>query len=199
MSNKVPIVPPLSKEQIETHAAALIKQFDPTGFSGNYSVDIERIFEFDLKTLPGLKELKTGYRDLSQMGHRVFGYTDAWLKVSFIHAELVDSTDQVTQRVFRATVAHESAHCIQHVGVLNLFSSVLADGATLFRAERKDIPAYLDPEWQAWALAGALLMPRHRLLSLYHEGASEYEMATVFDVNPAFIKRRMKALKLSQK
>lgn len=56
----------------------------------------------------------------------------------------------------RATLAHESGHAFLHVGEVRRRGFQLARGRLV---SRQDIPAYEDPEWQAWTFAGALLMP----------------------------------------
>ncbi len=65
--------------------------------------------------------------------------------------------------------------------------------------KRSDIPAYRDPEWQAWEQAGALLMPKPCIEKLMAEGASIYEISNIFNVNPTFVKGRMKKLKKIKK
>jgi len=198
MTNKVPVVPPLSKKKIESLAEKILQHFDPDGFSGARPVDIESFFEFDLKNIKGLGGLKTGYQDLSALGLSVYGYTDASLKTSLVHSNLSDDNTPAGYRMFRSTVAHESAHCVLHIPVL-FFKSILLTGAGVYRAERHDIPAYLDPEWQAWTLGGALLMPRHLIGEYYRNGSSIYELAEIFDVNPAFVRGRLKTLEILKK
>lgn len=56
----------------------------------------------------------------------------------------------------RLTIAHEAAHQLKHEGILPRFA----------RRATRDIPAYRSSEWQANALAGALLMPADKICNL---------------------------------
>jgi hypothetical protein len=194
VTNKVPLVKPKSKAQIELDIHFLLLKLQPAAFRDNSEIDIETIFEIDLPDMiPGLK---TGYIDLSHLGTNVMGFTDAQKKVSFVHKELADATDTVSIRRFRATVAHEVSHCLYHLPALSCFKSLSSTyGTELYRVDRRKIKPYLDPEWQAWKYAGALLMPKERILKLIGEGCDEYDIADIFNVNPSFVKARMGALK----
>lgn len=48
------------------------------------------------------------------------GYTDASAKTSDVDQSLIEVQDVVTERRCRATIAHESGHCILHVPILRL-------------------------------------------------------------------------------
>lgn len=65
----------------------------------------------------------------------------------------------------RATVAHELSHAILHVPVIRrrLTLQHSNPGLLLSRYRRGDLKPYEDPEWQAWTLAGAILLPRATL------------------------------------
>jgi hypothetical protein len=52
----------------------------------------------------------------------------------------------------------------------------------------------LDPEWQAWEFARALLMPKHLIVEYCNQELSLNEMAKHFDLNPAFVEVRLKTL-----
>jgi hypothetical protein len=199
MTNRVPLVPPLRKVEIEARAAQIIRRFDPDGFNGKCPVNIEAIFDFDLKKMSGLNSLVTDYRDLSVLGGGVYGYTDASSMTSVVHSKLIDDETENGHRLFRSTVAHESAHCVLHIPVLSFFKSILADGSQLYRAKRHDIPAYLDPEWQAWTLGGAMLMPKHLMEHYYGQGVTIYTLAGIFNVNPAFVRERLRIIGLVKK
>lgn len=195
LTNKVLAVAPKSKAAIEREVHLLLQDCQPSALDSESEVDVETIFEIDLPEM--ISGLRTGYLDLSHLGPNVMGFTDAQEKVSFVHKDLYDATDLVTRRRFRATVAHEIAHCIYHLPILNFFKSFSAGAgkADLYRVDRKKIKAYEDPEWQAWKYAGAILMPQKRVQSLLDEGLNEYDLAKIFNVNPAFVRARLGALK----
>ena len=57
----------------------------------------------------------------------------------------------------RTTVCHEIGHAILHVPVLR--RRLLLNNDVLARTQRSNLKPYEDPEWQAWAFAGTVLMP----------------------------------------
>lgn len=193
MTNKVPVVPPKSKEHIEQEVRLFLARTQPDALSSSLPVDVETIFEIDLpQCLPGLR---TGYTDLLHIGANVMGFTDAGRKISLVDKTLYESDTPVAQRRFRATVAHEVAHCVLHLPILNFQSTTSLKYCELYRADRNSIKPYVDPEWQAWKFAGALLMPKERILELFSQGWNEHQLAEHFDVNPAFVRARIGSLK----
>jgi len=192
MTNKVPRVPPLSKDDIEVFSMALLREVQPDIFIQEIPVEIDAIYEI---YIPAEYEIQTGYTDLSRLGSEVLGYTDATMRRSLVDRSLIDSDDIVLLRRGRATIGHESGHCLHHVNVLNYFQSLLADeGLKLNRTERSTLKAYEDPEWQAWEFARACLMPRILVTKYFEKGYSLYDMAEIFDVNRAFMEVRLRKL-----
>jgi len=194
---KVPIVAPLSRKQIEEDARVFLKKFS-SALKYPSSVDVEKIYEIILPKI--IDGLNTGYVDLSKIGPNVMGYTDASKKVSYVDIKLyelsIERPRSVEARRFRATVAHEIGHCFYHIHQLETFKSFSGNEDGVFlRAYRSEIPAYRDPEWQAWEYASALLMPSQHVFTLLSQGKDIYELAEIFDVNPAFVKARIKKLK----
>ncbi|NUO10433.1 MAG: ImmA/IrrE family metallo-endopeptidase [Candidatus Brocadia sp.] len=69
------------------------------------------------------------------------------------------------------------------------------DKEHILRAYREeDLKPYMNPEWQAWRFAGALLMPAQAVKEAIRRGYSIGEMSKRFGVNPAFVISRIKAL-----
>lgn len=171
---------------------ALLREVQPDVFRKEIPVEVDAIYEIYIREKCGIE---TGYTDLSLLGPDVLGYTDASRRRSFVDKSLIDTDDAVSLRRGRATIGHESGHCLYHVNVLNYFQSALADeGLVLHRADRSTLKAYEDPEWQAWEFARACLMPRI-LVSKYHDaGYSLHDMAEILDVNPAFMEVRLRKL-----
>ncbi|MFA6348677.1 MAG: ImmA/IrrE family metallo-endopeptidase [Candidatus Paceibacterota bacterium] len=190
---KAIVVPGKSKIEIDNSAVSFLSEFQPTAIKEPGAIDVADLFEI---VIPERYRIKTGYTDLSPLGPGVLGYTDAALKISFVDSSLSDAEDTPTRRLYRSTVAHEMKHCIKHVQILNIFRSICKDkdDVSLYRREKRNIKPYEDPEWQAWIFAGALLMPRHHILGLYNGGYSIEEMANIFDVNPAFVRSRLRKL-----
>lgn len=191
---KVPVVPGMSRNEIEMTATSLLRKLQPEALKGENAVDIEEIFEF---YIPDRYDIETEYTDLSFLGPDVLGYTDADKKISCIDKTLSDSDDLAVERRFRSTVGHEIGHCIYHVSIMRAFksSSIRGEGK-LYRANRFELRAFEDPEWQAWEFSRACLMPRNLILTFLEKGFSLWEMADHFNVNPAFMEVRLKTLKI---
>ncbi len=197
LDQKVPVVAPLSRAKIENDTLNFTKRYMPDSITSPQEIDIEYIFELIIPEIkPGLD---TKYVDLSYLGSEVMGYTDAQKKECCIHIELFKAAERAPTspeaRRFRATVAHEISHCLYHYSYLRTFKSYCsANGKNTLMRKRSDIPAYKDPEWQAWEQAGALLMPKPCIEKLMAEGASIYDIADVFNVNPIFVEGRITKL-----
>jgi Zn-dependent peptidase ImmA (M78 family) len=193
--SKAIVVPGRSKVEIDQTAMSILSKFQISAIKKPEPVDIEYLFEI---IIPEHYGIVTGYCDLSKLGNDVLGYTNAQSKMSYVDKSLSDSDDKITRRLFRSTIAHEIKHCVKHVQILNLFKSICKDkdDEGLYRREKSKIKPYEDPEWQAWFFAGALLMPNHHVLTLNKRGCSTEEMADIFDVNPAFMRSRIKRLGL---
>ncbi len=192
---KLPVVRPQSKAGLNKKAEKYLAQLQPEVLVNDSGVDVEAFFEIDI---PDLFGIETGYRDLSSefgLCKSVLGYTNCKEKISYIDKSLSDAFDPTTTGRYRATVAHEIGHCILHVSYLNFESS--SQGASKDLLFRKDIhmKAYENPEWQAWEFAGALLMPRKRVIRYLKANLPISQMARAFGVNPAFMKVRLSKLK----
>ena len=185
------VVPGTSKKKIEEHAVSLLREFQPSTIKEPEPINVEFLYEV---IVPRRYGISTGYS--SELAPGILGITDASLKVSYVNSSLSDWEDAPTRRLFRSTVAHEIKHCISHVQALNLFKSICKGDAdeVLYRREKKDIKAYEDPEWQAYFFAGALLMPRYHILRLHEGGCLIPDIADIFDVNPAFVRWRLRKL-----
>jgi hypothetical protein len=97
----------------------------------------------------------------------------------------------------RTTVCHEIGHAILHVPLLRrrlLATDVLA------RTQRSNLRPYLDPEWQAWAFAGAILMPSAtlRMLQVRHGGLPASLVASTYHVSEQMAQSHLRKLKWVQ-
>jgi hypothetical protein len=197
--DKVPVVPPKSRRDIEKLALLTLQAFQPEALKGKLPppVDVEGIYEL---YIPTIVDVRTGYGDLSTLLGRtdVLGFTHAPQKISLVDSSLSDAIDQVTLRRFRATVGHEGGHCIIHVPLLQVFKSLSIDLGEdiLYRQNRNKLRPFEDPEWQAWEFARALIMPRPLVIDYRERGFTSEEMANCFEVNPAFLRVRLQTLKI---
>lgn len=86
----------------------------------------------------------------------------------------------------KVTLLHERYHAKVHAPFVQARRQ---SSLRLARSRRRDIPAYMDPEWQAFAFAGCVLMPLralHKVRPLNAENVSK-----TFNVSQAFAERHL--------
>lgn len=186
----VPVVAAMKRIEIEQRANNMLSALQPDAMRGSEPTNIELIFDSKLPRI--FSGLMTGYRKLAP---NEYGKTDAAAKTSFIQESLAMNDTKTGIRFLRSTIGHETGHVDLHVSYLNM-TFVQNDLKPMMRS-RKDIPAFQDPEWQAWEYAGAILMPKHLVQQYFNQGRNASYMADAFDVNPSFVLSRLRKLKLA--
>ncbi len=193
MSRKLIPASPMSGAALDEKAYELVRRYHPAALEEPSAFDVEALFEIDLEDLTGVKP---DYRDLSPGIH---GLTDSEKLECIISRDLAEDPAQLF--FCRSTTAHECCHAIQHVGQFRQKRAVLrsihdSDHVSL-RLYREDaIPLYMNPEWQAWRMAGALLMPAKAIANALERGYGISDMANIFQVNKPFVLARLRALKI---
>jgi hypothetical protein len=189
------IFPPMSGADIDGVAYDLIRRYQPWVMEGELPFRIERFAEIDLEKLTGVDV------DYSpELPDGIHGLTDSGNNRLLIRADIVDNP--YGQKYLHSTLAHEVGHVMLHVPMLReacrnrIFRQRKDEegGMLLYRREPA-VPAYLDPEWQAWRFTAALLMPEAPLRALQDEGLPLGVLADGFAVNTVFLKRRLRWLK----
>lgn len=185
---------PMSGTQIESIATSVILSYQPEVLKGSIPFDVHRFVDIRLEDITGIEPV---YSD--ELPPEIFGITDSAEKKMIIQAEIAE--DPLNEKFFRSTLAHETGHCFLHVTQLQgidkvqIFKQGKGEGIHLYR-KNDAIPLYCNPEWQAWRFAGALLVPETPLKKMIADGICLTEIAEVFNVNMAFLRSRLKALKL---
>lgn len=198
MAHSVTLVRPRSAREIDDLALGLITTFQPTALKLVSKFDMERFFDCELESLTRVEPI---YQSL---GQGLEGYTDSAEMQCVIGTELIDnSASDMGRRRLRATLAHETGHCFLHVEDARQAQTKLKflhdESASLALHRQEDLRAYENPEWQAWRFAGALLMPECCVRLAVDNNWSVQMMSRGFDVNPAFIKVRLAALKIPKR
>lgn len=195
MTKKLIPARPRSSATIEKDALYIIKKFQPKVLIKNNTFDIERFFECDLEQLT---RVKTDYQKLP---FGIYGYTDSELMVSVISLDLIDSESQ--EKFRRSTMAHETGHAFLNVNDYRerkaILKSIHGKNHQMRSYREEEIVTYKNPEWQAWRFAGALLMPATEVQKSHLKGYTIYDMSEKFRVNPAFVRTRLRSLKLRAK
>src|SRR5882762_10119244 len=107
MPRKVVMAAPKSGAAIDAHAFRLIQKYQPEALLKPQPFDVERFFENELEALTGVRA------DYQELRFPVHGYTDSDQMISVIATSLAEDPSKYT--FFRATIAHEIGHAIQHV------------------------------------------------------------------------------------
>jgi hypothetical protein len=195
MSHSVHLVKARSGKEIDAIAFNLIQAFQPDAVKIVIKFDVELFFDCELEKQTGIKP------DYKPIGDGVDGYTDIERMECIICSELTEcDEDDVKRRRLRATQAHEIGHCFLHVEELKrrgtMFRFLHNDQTSLERYKQEEIKAYLNPEWQAWRFAGALLMPECCFRAAVNNNWTKRKMSRAFDVNISFIDVRLRDLKI---
>jgi len=194
LARKLVAANPRKGLDIDAIALRIIKKFQPKVLIKPTHFNTEEFFEFDLEKVSGVK---TDYRVLPT---GIYGVTDSDKKVSIISSDLMEDSSQI--KFTRSTMAHETGHVLIHVPEFRLKKALLKsihddEHASLRMYRECDIPIFRNPEWQAWRFAGALLMPATTFKAAIQQGYDEYDLSDAFQVNRAFVRTRMRALKIA--
>lgn len=194
--SEVPIVPPMKASTIEKKAEEILRRYYPTVFTAPSSTPVDNFFEF---IIPEFDCIKTSYTNLNMLGIAAECYTNATQKISIIDESLANDFTPWGRRRFRATVGHESGHCILHVPLCRWQASLQVIGKGMHR-ERSTMKVFEDPEWQAWRFAHAFCMPARTVIKAVNKWGTGPEginaLVETFDMNPAFVRTRLKMLKI---
>jgi hypothetical protein len=187
MSQFVPVVAPMSRADIERDATLVIARFRPDLLRKPGSFPVLKLFDalrdqYDLD--PGVEELSDGVEGMTFPDGRVL-----------LSEETYRGAHDGQGRP-RFTVLHECYHGVKHREQIR---RALIDTGELVVYRRQSIRPFLDPEWQANAFAGALLMPEEmvRLLaSKEHRLLLPDAMAEEFGVSNKAAEVRLSVLRI---
>ena len=193
LQEAVPPMPPTSVAAIEAVARGFLQSLAPEMLQKPGPLDIVRLID---KGLPPYGIHITPASSI-ELGKR-YAATDPGdggdIEV-LLHEDLYEDLYVGGRRanLARATVAHELGHVTLHVPVLRrrmLYRGV--EALRMNRVARGELPPYEDPEWQAWTLAGYLLMPRAMVV---RTGSLDVdEIAETFEVSPQMARQQLRRL-----
>jgi Zn-dependent peptidase ImmA (M78 family) len=183
---------PRSKDDIESCSLNIIMSFQKGVLTNDEPFNIERFFDCYLEDFTGVDPQYLKLQD------GIYGYTDTDNMECVLSSDLAE--DRFQEKFFRSTMAHEVGHAVMHVKDYRIQKAIMRfvhekDHLRSYRQE--DIVTYKNPEWQAWYFAGAILMPKIAFLKAFEKGFNEHDLSKRFNVNKAFVRTRMKGLKLS--
>lgn len=184
-------MPPLSMRSIEGIGAAALEHFaaalrEPT------PLDVLNLAEV---TLPksGIHVYPVGAWELPDQEAVTDPRTSTGEVIIRVREEVYDDLVRGGARARRprATVMHEVAHAILHSEILRRRMESPVAVSYLPRRSR-DVPAYKSSEWQAWALATCMLMPRSTIRMLADRSPSAVSRA--YEVSEELARRHIDRL-----
>ncbi|MCB9717006.1 MAG: ImmA/IrrE family metallo-endopeptidase [Myxococcales bacterium] len=150
----------------------------------------EKLFDFGIDVYPA------DDHELTTLGNEGYTqYEDGRVVVVLKERQWTALTDHgFALHRARTTVGHELGHAVLHRDVLEQMAAVKVanPAAALHRVRRRDIKPYCDPEWQAWAFCGGILLPREALRKLH--GHSLEDISREFQVSLPMIRSHLRKL-----
>lgn len=194
LEEEVPPVNPLSVPIIEELGRCFLQQLAPEMLEGPRALDVldlvdKRLPDFGIHVCPATRE---------ELGNRV-GATDPKGKgeINILVAEEIwDNLEADAPKSYfaKTTVCHELGHALIHVPILR---RRLQMHNVLARTQRANLRAYEDPEWQAWAFAGSILLPRTTLevLEEKYGNISIDLVSSVYEISTNMVSSHLRRLK----
>ncbi|HEY6419354.1 MAG TPA: ImmA/IrrE family metallo-endopeptidase [Candidatus Binataceae bacterium] len=191
LGEMVVAMPPMSMRCLETLAEAVVRQFQPSALLTPEPIAladwVDRLLPpFGVHVSPAHSE------ELDGRVAATYPSGDAESEILVLEYIWHEIANDPRAYFSKATVMHEIAHAILHVPVLRQMSRAPESEFALAPVHRAAIPAYADPEWQAWTLAGAIMMPRLTLAML--DDRSSAAVGAAYQVSEKFAAVRLKRL-----
>lgn len=191
MSKQMPVVPAMSKRDLERHADALLERFFPSFRTSGLPVPIHEMFEYHLREHYGVEPGVTDDLGFGEEGvtrpAEPGGRPEVLLKTD-VYLDLLEGKPRA-----RFTCAHETTHVTLHLP--HIQTQLVRGTAPVLRRQHEMRP-FENPEWQANYAAGALLMPTKAVLAVVNDlGALPSAVATTFNVSPQAAEVRLRYLR----
>ena len=181
-SERVPIMPPISMAQLEIFGEAILSQLQPEALKAPRRLDLPSWVDGKLARV-GIYVYPVRARELGDREAETNPLDDDEAEIllerdGFDKLYLPDARSNRP----RATLLHELSHAILHVNILRERAKA-SPSSGIGLARRGTMKPYCDPEWQAWALAGSIGMPRQTIGMLNNPSASDISGAYGFSTD----------------
>lgn len=181
------MMPGLSMACLEALGISVLRIFQPSALRSPEPIDLVGWIDRLLPRL-GVHVAPAGESELGDCAAITIASSNFECEILVREWIWNDLANETRPNFARATVMHELAHAILHVPIQRGGTSMepVQPGATM--------PAFRDPEWQAWALAGCILMPRPTIAMLAKVDAAS--VAEAYIVSAQFAHAHLKRLKI---
>jgi hypothetical protein len=184
-------MPPLALEYLEDLGETTVAMLQPAALSAPQPIQVRDWID---RVLPafGIHVMPASYEELGDRVAATYPVGD-WESEILLSPWIFENlADEERPHFARSTAIHELAHAILHVPLVRRRSMLSRDTSVCRRVERGQLPQASDPEWQAWALAGAILMPRRCVAML--SDRSPRSLSDAFFVSEKFAAVRLERL-----
>lgn len=181
-------VPPMGWDSIERVVDAFAQEVSPAHLDTPGKLDLAAIVDGGLESM-GIEFYPARHAELTN-AEAVTAPNDDGGATILLRDELFRAVrDGGSSEVFaRSTVAHELGHAVMHVR--HIRASLRTGALGLKRTSRSDLPHFESAEWQAWAFAGCLLIPRRTIGAMV--GQPLREVAATYGVSSAFLAKHLR-------
>jgi len=191
------MMPAMSMAMIEEMGEAVLNQLSPEALQHPGALDVLNLVDFILPKYR-INVYPADPADLQQEEGLTNPEGDGEVEI-LIRDEYWQQLEVGGRRAnrARATVLHELSHAVLHVPVIRRRRREPNSEVLLRRVPAGSIKTFRNPEWQAWALAGCLAMPRRTLAML--DDASPSNVAGTYEMSEDFARGHLRRLKLLKK
>jgi hypothetical protein len=194
LDEQVVAMPPVSMATIEMLAETILVDYAPEVLDRPTALDVKALIETKFQE-HGIHVAPASYAELADR----HGATDpkGQGEINILLSEQLWNDlffHGSGERMARSTVIHEFCHALLHVPIMRRRLTTANKQHLLARQARGTLPAYCDPEWQAWALCGALMMPTRTLRTV--TGRPLAEIAAIYQVSERFVTNHARRLRL---
>jgi len=194
LDEKVPEVRPRSFSEIESIATAVLEALAPEMLIEPMALDIAELIDYKLGDL-GIWVHPVSFAEMPDNEADTTVKRDGESQIRILYEFWDDLFNGgPNARRPRATIAHELGHAILHRREFQGWREQAArdETFTLARKARREIPAFKEPEWQAWAFAGSLLMPWSTLQ--WFDRKALAEIVDCYQVSEEMARKRLNLL-----
>lgn len=192
-------MPPMAMATLEELSAGFLEEVAPETLQRPMPIDLVRLVD---ERLPrhGIHVSPASSLELEDREGATDPSGEGEIEILILD-DLYDRMMVHDRRAFRprSTILHEVAHAVLHVPVIRRRRRMPNRTHLLNRIRRCDLAPYEDPEWQAFALAGCLAVPRTTLTPLIRQGYTVEQLSRTFGVSAKFIRSHLRRLKLCAK
>jgi hypothetical protein len=187
-------VQPVSMAMLEWLGEQVLTVLTPGVLDRPMSLDVLRLVDHELQS-HGIDVVPASSTELGPREAATDIGSDGRIMILLNERQFDDLTsDGPAAYRSRATTIHELSHAILHMPAIRQWRQMRQTNYAFNRLRRRDLRAYEDPEWQAWALAGCILMPRRTIMMI--EPRTLSHLSRVYKVSEDMVRSHLRRLRI---